>query len=270
MTQKQNDGTNSATEGWGAHNALAQEYISLRNAGLVVVPIPLADLHADLLVRDRATMIDNDLTDLMISLRDIGLSNPVRVKRRPAGGYDLIQGNRRVEAYRALLAETGDKRWEAIPALVMPGQSGMDTLYRQMIDENIVRRELSFAEMAEAARRFASDPTTDAETVTDAVGMLFQSANYARRSYIRAFARLLEHVGDLLKYPSAIPRALGLDLLKQIDTQPSLKQQIKATFSNWDNRSIADELQVDLGGAGQYPCPAPFSFRPAGRTGRRS
>lgn len=246
MTQKQKNGhPDTENQALESDQALAQEYLTLRRAGLVVEKIMLADLHADLLVRDRSTVADADLTDLMVSLRDIGLSNPVRVRRRAVGGgYELIQGHRRVEAYRALLAETGDLQWEAIPALVMPGLTGTDILYRQMIDENIVRKELSFAEMAEAARNFAADPTTDAQNVSEAIPVLFQSANYAKRSYIRAFARLLDQVGTILKFPSSIPRTLGLDLLKQLDAQPTLKQQIKAAFSNWDNRSIADELGV--------------------------
>jgi len=181
----------------------------------------------------------------MVSLRDIGLSNPVRVQRRANGdGYNLIQGYRRYEAYRLLLAETGSRQWRSIPSLILPWQNGLKHLYRQMIDENIVRKELSFAEMAEAARNFAADPTSDTQTVAEALPILFQSASYARRSYIGAFARLLEHIGPILKYPTALPLDLGLQLLRMIETSALSVVQIKAALSNWDNRSVRDELDV--------------------------
>jgi len=245
MTKKRQDEKSSISEDEKAHQALAQEYLGLRNAGLVVEAIPLAELHSDLLVRDRMAGLDADLADLMISLRDIGLSNPVRVQRRLNGqGYDLIQGYRRLEAFRLLLAETGDKQWATIPSLVVPTQDGIAHLYRQMIDENIVRKELSFAEMAIAARNFAADPATEAQTVSDAVPVLFQSANYAKRSYIRAFARLLDHIEGCVKFPTAIPRNLGMELLKQIEAKQISKNQIKAALSHWDNRSVSDELGV--------------------------
>ena len=245
MSQKQQNGTAAPKEDSKAHQALAQEYVALRNAGLVVEAISLSDIHAGLLVRDRMAGLDADLADLMISLRDIGLSNPVRVQRRANNtGYDLIQGYRRLEAFRLLQAETDDAHWATIPALVVPTQEGTAHLYRQMIDENIVRKELSFAEMAMAARNFAADPATEAQTVSDAVPILFQSANYAKRSYIRAFARLLEHVGTSLKYPTALPRNLGLELLKQIESKQLTQGQIKAALSHWDNRSVSDELGV--------------------------
>ena len=228
-----------------SQQGLRHDQQAMRNAGLVVETIPLSKLHTELLVRDRKAGDDADLADLMVSLRDIGLSNPVRVQARKDGsGFNLIQGYRRLEAYRRLLQETGSDQWLGIPSLIMPPQDGLKHLYRQMIDENIVRKELSLAEMAEAARNYASDPSTDAQTVEDAVPILFQSANYVRRSYIEAFARLLDKIGPYLKYPIAIERNLGLKLLRLLDADVITTVQIKAPLSNWENRSVSDELGV--------------------------
>lgn len=73
----------------------------------------------------------------------------------------------------------------------------------------MIRKDLSFAEMAHAAQNYAADPATEAQDLSSAVAALFQYAPYSKRSYIRSFAMLLERVGDSLNYPTEIPRDLG-------------------------------------------------------------
>lgn len=236
----------SAAEAIRAENdALAHEYVAARSAGQVVQAVPLADVHTYLLVRDRLPGDDIELIDLITSLRDIGLSNPIRVEARAKGdGFELIQGQRRLQAYKALYEETGDEKWAAIPALILSGEDAIATHYRRMVDENIVRKDLSYIEMAEAARNFASDSATPGNTVEEAVKQLFKSASYAKRSHIRSFARLLDLIGDELKYPAEMPRNLGLALLRQLEDQPGLRDRIKSDLTDWDNRSVSDELGV--------------------------
>jgi hypothetical protein len=47
------------------------------------------------------------------------------------------------------------------------------------------------------------------ESAEDAVSVLYLSASAQKRSYIRAFAQLLEAAGDALKFPQALPRVSG-------------------------------------------------------------
>src|SRR6056297_95315 len=97
------------------NDALAHELVRLRALGLTAEPVPLEAVDAAKLIRDRKVEPDPDVEDLKESIRAIGLSNPIRVER--AGErYELIQGWRRLHAYRALLAETGDPAFAAIPA----------------------------------------------------------------------------------------------------------------------------------------------------------
>lgn len=227
------------------NDALAHAYVAAKNTGLVVEEIPLDDVHTHLLVRDRLPGEDPELDDLITSLREVGLSNPIRVEGRADGsGYELVQGHRRLTAYRALYKETGDPVWAKIPALHLPSGEGIATLYRRMVDENIVRKDLSFAEMAMAARNYADDPATDAMTIDDAVAQLFKSASYGKRSYIRSFARLLDKIGDTLLYPAELPRNLGVAVLKQIDERPELASFIHRELFEWETRSVSDELDV--------------------------
>jgi len=223
---------------------LAHEFVSLREAGHVVQLIPLEDVHTYMLVRDRIPGEDFELADLMTSIKDVGLSNPIRVMPRPDGsGYELVQGFRRLSAYRELLKDDAEA-WAKIPALIMPGEPDIAGLYRRMVDENVIRKDLSFAEMAYAAQNYAADPGTDATDLSAAVAALFQSAPYSKRNYIRNFAYLLEMLGKTLLYPTEIPRALGVALAREMKERPEIIGHIKNDLDDWDGRSIQQELEV--------------------------
>lgn len=227
------------------NDALAHELVALREAGHVVQSVPLDQIHTYMLVRDRIPGEDAELEDLVTSIRDLGLSNPIRVLPRPDGrGFELVQGYRRLSAFRRLRAETGQGAWATIPALVLPGEVDVAGLYRRMVDENVVRKDLSFAEMAHAAANYAADPGTEANDLGEAVAALFQSAPYSKRSYIRSFAYLLDRIGDALAYPTEVPRALGVALAREIKTRPEIVAQLRAALADWDQRSIQDELDV--------------------------
>jgi ParB family chromosome partitioning protein len=144
-----------------------------------------------------------------------------------------------------LLDETGDARWATIPALVLTGATDIGGLYRQMVDENVIRKDLSFAEMARAAQTYAMDPETGANDLSDAVAALFQSAPYSKRSYIRSFAYLLDQIGPYLAYPTEIARALK--------DRPKIKARIRDDLHDWTLRGVLDELDVLRRHAGQDP-----------------
>jgi len=228
------------------NDALAHEFVELREAGHIVQTIPLEDVHTYMLVRDRIPGEDLELESLMTSIKDLGLSNPIRVFARPDGtGYELVQGYRRLSAYKALRdKKDGAGDWSKIPALVLPGEKDIAGLYRRMVDENVIRKDLSFAEMAHAAQNYAADPATEATDLSAAVAALFQSSPYSKRSYIRSFALLLDRVGEALNFPTEIPRALGVTLARELRDRPEFAGRIKQELAGWDNRSIKDELDV--------------------------
>jgi len=193
------------------NDRLAHEFVRLKKLGLVVDRIPLDKIEVTKLTRDRSASKDPELAELKDSIRTIGLSNPIRVEE-DGEGYQLVQGFRRMSAYRELFEETGDEEYAAIPAgLVAKGET-LQGLYRRMVDENLVRRDISFAEMAQLAVSYYEDPETSAADLEEAVGSLYASAGRQKRVYIRNFAELLELVGRELRFPEAISRNLGLDL----------------------------------------------------------
>ncbi|WP_225025966.1 ParB/RepB/Spo0J family partition protein [Xinfangfangia pollutisoli] len=227
------------------NDALAHEHMRLKRLGLVLEPVALDLIDMKKLVRDRKKGPDFELKELTDSIRDLGLSNPIRVEARADGRFELVQGYRRLSAYRALLEETGDaERYGAIPAAVSPPGEGLDALYRRMVDENLVRKDISFAEMAQLAADYAADPIVGNNDPDKAVAILFRSAGYQKRSYIRAFLPLVQRLGRDLAYIEEIPRRLGLALAKRLEEDEGFAPALRAELKRHDNRSVQDELAL--------------------------
>lgn len=227
------------------NDRLAHEFVQLKKSGQVVDRIPLDQIETYKLVRDRLPGPDAELDELISSIRDLGLSNPIRVEPREDGKFELIQGFRRIQAYRRLLEETGDaEAWGAIPAGIEARGAALEALYRRMVDENMVRKDISFAEMAQLALNYAADPHTAEKDPNRAVAELFQSAGYSKRSYIRAFIRVMRELGEDLRFPAEIPRALGTRLAARMDEMEGIPHAIREELKTWDNRSVMEELAV--------------------------
>lgn len=230
------------------NDAIAHEHMRLVHLGLVAEPVPLELIRTTKLIRDRTPGEDAELEELAASIRETGLSNPIRLERAAEGaenGFELIQGFRRLAAYQLLLRETGDaERWGAIPALVSEAGETLEMLYRRMIDENLVRRGVSFAELARLAIDYALDPASGTDSADRAVGLLFRSASYQKRSHIRGFLPLMAELGDALHHADRIPRAVGLELSTALLEQPFLATAIRAELLRHLPRSAAQELAI--------------------------
>lgn len=256
------------------NDQLAHEFVRLKKLGLIVDRVPLDAVRVEKLTRDRAPGRDPELDELKESIRSIGLSNPIRVEQGEDGGYELIQGFRRLAAYRELLAETGDvEAYGHIPAGLLAKGETLETLYRRMVDENMVRRDISFAEMAALARSYLADPQTSADTIDGAIAALFGSAGRQKRIYIRNFAALLDRVGEGIAYPEAIPRALGLALLKRLEKEPGTSALLMRKLATVPGRDAEAELvllRAFADGAGQAAPAATERQAPVGNPGART
>lgn len=222
------------------NDALALEHIRLKKLGLITDLIDTDLVKMTKLTRDRSSDIDPELEELMDSIQSVGLSNPIRVEQTE-DGYELIQGFRRLTAFRALKSRTGDPRYGRIPAALVLRGEPLANLYRKMVDENLIRKDLSFGEMAHLALAYAGEANID---VSDAVGVLYASALKQKRTYIRQFARVLETLGDHVKHPEAIPRALGLDLYKVMESDAGAGEVIAERLAKATLRDAEDELRI--------------------------
>lgn len=265
------------------NDALAHAHVAAREAGLVLERVPLDRIDATRLERDRRVDgPDPELDELVESLRRIGLSNPIRLERKAdadadgdtdgdgiAGGeggrYELIQGWRRLQAFRALFAETKDPEWAAIPAAVTAREPEAELAYRRMVDENLIRKGVSYGEMAALARVYAADPETPVDDPVMAVSYLYASTTPAKRAHIRAFVEMLGVFGEALRWPEAIPRDLGLavrraltagdfaagDLVRAMEARPHRGPEeelsLLRAFARWSEREGAADARAGDG-----------------------
>ncbi len=225
------------------NDRLAHELVRLRSEGLVTEHVALSDVVTEKLTRDRKPGPDPELEELKESIREVGLSNPIRLERRSDGRFDLIQGMRRLSAYRALLEETGNDLYARIPSGISDAADLNDS-YRRMVDENLIRKDISFAEMGSLARAFAEDPANDCTDVDKAVAILFKSATYTKRSYIRSFASLLMMLDKVLMYPNEIPRNVGVELKRKLDADPGLIRQVSTAVMSEPDRDGPREVAI--------------------------
>jgi hypothetical protein len=215
--------------------ALDEVVENLRRAqaeGRMVLSIPLDDIAADHIARDRRAagealaLVDEDMIALRESLRAHGQRMPIEVTplRGPAsdegadGGfnrgllpYGLISGWRRLSALRALHAETGEERFATARALIRRPDSAGEA-YVAMVEENEIRAGLSQYERARIAAIAAERGIFPSEKA--ALLALFAGASRAKRSRIRAFVEIYHALDAALRFPTHLPERLGLRLVE--------------------------------------------------------
>ncbi|MFK7837167.1 MAG: ParB N-terminal domain-containing protein [Sulfitobacter sp.] len=221
------------------NDALAHEHVRLKKAGLITDLILLDDIRTDKLTRDRAPGRDAEIDELKQSIREIGLSNPIRVEQ-VGDTFELIQGFRRFTAYRELFEETGDETYARIPAGINAKGENLLRLYRRMVDENLVRRGVSFGEMAQLAINYRHQ-ASEVEGYDHAVELLFASSGRQKRSYIKHFVRLLADTEGRIKHVDTIPRALGLQVVRRLEEDAQAKDVLNRLLAAKEGRSAEQE-----------------------------
>ena len=193
---------------------MAETLRRARDEGRMVVELPTGAIAPDHLMRDRLPAEDADSVALRASLRLHGQRTPIEVT--PLAGalpYGLISGWRRLEALKALHAETGEARFATVQALVRRPETAADA-YVAMVEENEIRVGLSQYERARVAARATERGVFDSEKA--ALLALFASASRPKRSRIRAFLEIYHALDDALRFPAHLPERLGLALVERI------------------------------------------------------
>ncbi|WP_408631140.1 ParB/RepB/Spo0J family partition protein [Microbacterium suaedae] len=112
--------------------------------------------------RQPRTLFDaDDLAELVHSVREFGVLQPVVVRDKKDGTYELIMGERRTRASR----EAGLER---IPAIVR--ETADENLLRDALLENIHRAELNPLEEASAYQQLIEDFGITQEQLADRIG----------------------------------------------------------------------------------------------------
>lgn len=186
--------------------------------GRLLLDIPLSEIEADAMIRDRAIVDEEEMAELRKSIASNGVRLPVEVytfeaPRENGTRYGLISGYRRLMAVRGLAAMMGPNTYESIKAIVRPAE-GRDAAIVAMVEENEIRAELSQFERGRIA--VISTQQGVFVNVEDAVNQLFSSASKAKRSKVRSFAMIFEELGDMLSFPEALSEKKGLQIAQAL------------------------------------------------------
>lgn len=204
-----------------ALDELAGVLSQARAEGRMVLRLPLAQIDLTYLVRDRIALDEEELDNLIGSIRQHGQRMPIEVCDLGDGRYGLISGWRRMQALLRLSQE--DARFATVQALLRQPADAADA-YIAMVEENEVRQGLSYYERARIAARAVDLGVFASEK--QALQGLFAAASRARRSKIGSFLGIYRALDPLLNFPTAIAERLGLALAKKLEEDPAARADL--------------------------------------------
>jgi len=217
------DSTDAKVEQRRKNASDAKEYRAAIEEGRVLEMLDISKISTDDLPRDRLELDDvarsDEMDELVESIRNRGQREPIEVYRNDSGVIQLKKGWRRLTALRQLYEQTRDDQFSKVSARVADTSSDRLDLYIDMVEENIIREDLTFAEMASLAIVASADfEGTDPESM---VNTLYSSLHKMKRSYIRSFVFLLQELGAALQWPKAVSRNLGVDVARKLKSGES-------------------------------------------------
>lgn len=216
--------------------------------GLVLREIPLEQIDADAIVRDRLALDADEMRELQLSIAAQGLRLPVEVFEID-GGYGLLSGYRRLRAVQNLRALSGQSKYDTIRAIIRDPEA-MGGTFAAMVEENEIRANLSHFErgrIAVIAAKQGAFPNVEA-----AVDGLFPSASKAKRSKVRSFALIFEELGDMLTFPGALREKDGLKIASAL--RDGHEAALREALASRVPESAPDELaMIEQGMAGLEP-----------------
>jgi ParB family chromosome partitioning protein len=160
------------------------------------------------------------IEELVQSIRQHGLLQPV-VVRAQGDAYELVSGERRLRAYRALGRRT-------IPAILRPNVSDADMLELALV-ENLQRLDLDPIERARGYRKMIEQLGLTQEQVADRVGL--------QRPTVANHLRLLE-------LPEAAQQALAKGLIQMGHARALLGCKDGALAQKLLEKAVRDDLSV--------------------------
>ena len=141
---------------------------AVSSAGVAAIGVPgaqLREVSVDDVVpnprQPRQVFDDEALEELTHSVREFGLLQPIVVRERAEGGYELIMGERRLRAARAAELDT-------VPAIVRDTED--DALLRDALLENIHRVQLNPLEEAAAYQQLLEEFGATHEELAQRIG----------------------------------------------------------------------------------------------------
>jgi ParB-like chromosome segregation protein Spo0J len=218
---------------------IAAELTSARAEGRMIQKLALETVACDYLARDRVALDAGEMDTLKASLRARGQQTPIEVVQTAPGHYGLISGFRRVQALRDLARTEGGVA-EVLALVRQPGDAAH--AYTAMVEENEIRVGLSYFERAHIVRSAVAAGVFPSEA--EALKVLFASASRAKRSKIKSFLPVIEHLGSALTYPNALTERAGLALAARIAADPQFAPRLRDRLRKAQPELAEDESHL--------------------------
>ncbi|BAM02388.1 putative chromosome partitioning protein ParB [Phycisphaera mikurensis NBRC 102666] len=192
-----------------------------------VVALPLGEVHPNPL-QPRRRFTEEALKGLAESLRVDGFVQPITVRPRPAGGYEIVAGERRWRA-------AGIAELETVDAVVRPLNDG--DAARWALIENVQREDLNPMERARALHDLCETQSLSHAEVAAAVGL--------SRPAVSNLIRLLGLTPAVQKLVIEDHLKMGHARVLTGIEEPSLQEALaeRCVSEGWSVRRLEQEAQ---------------------------
>jgi ParB family chromosome partitioning protein len=194
----------------------------------------------------RTTFEDEALDALALSIREVGVLQPI-VVRKTGSGFELIAGERRLRAAKLAGLAT-------VPAVIRESDDAESL--REALIENIHREDLNPIELAEAFRELLEELGLKQETLAERRGM--------SRSHIANTIRLLQLPPDVqaLLAEGRIQAGHGRALLTLGDVEAQRSLALRIGAEDLSVREVEELVRTYLDHPSQAERPAPLAAVP--------
>lgn len=184
--------------------------------------IPVGDIHPNR-KQPRSVFDEDDMAELVHSVREIGVLQPIVVRKSTEDGiepFELVMGERRWRAVQAAGLET-------IPAIVRDTTD--DDLLRDALLENLHRSQLNPLEEAAAYQQLLEDFGTTHEQLADRIGRSRPQVSNTLR---------------LLKLPPLVQRRVAAGVLSAGHARALLSLPDAAAMERLAQKIVAEGMSV--------------------------
>jgi ParB family transcriptional regulator, chromosome partitioning protein len=194
----------------------------------------------------RTTFEDEALDALALSIREVGVLQPI-VVRQTGSGFELIAGERRLRAAKLAGLAT-------VPAVIRESDDAESL--REALIENIHREDLNPIELAEAFRELLEELGLKQETLAERLGM--------SRSHIANTIRLLQLPPEVqaLLAEGRIQAGHGRALLTLGDAEAQRSLALRIGAEDLSVREVEELVRTYLDHPSQAERPAPLAAVP--------
>jgi ParB family transcriptional regulator, chromosome partitioning protein len=190
--------------------------------GVRFAEIPVSEIHPNR-KQPRSVFDEDDMAELVHSVREIGVLQPIVVRKSTETGgepYELVMGERRWRAVQAAGLET-------IPAIVR--ETTDDDLLRDALLENLHRSQLNPLEEAAAYQQLLEDFGTTHEQLADRIGRSRPQVSNTLR---------------LLKLPPLVQRRVAAGVLSAGHARALLSLPDAAAMERLAQKIVAEGMSV--------------------------